>query len=497
MKVRKKNLCHTCRRRKLGCDGKRPACSQCLRSDRHCEGYPVRATSIDVFPTTSTTNAGDGSNGSSPSDETISDTLVQRPTKWPYAHTIYPALSDPLQSRISLIVRNYVPYSEISGDVTNAVPQSPRICGSWVTALPELATGATDTLRESLNSAMNALALSIMSYRTGGRLVQPISLAYGETLRLLQRDLQRSGTCYRIERAAAVMCLALVEVLSPTSPDNWLVHMHGVSELIRLSPPELVSSGIQHKLFIGIRPLMVIKALIFRKATFLAEEQWTTGPFQSHEPSPLQNLFSLAAAIPDILEKIDALDHESTSAATTEAKKRLAELMEMRASLEAWRFSFQAEPQMPLCWPRAAGDNNRQSNGSLWFPNLSVANALTHLWSFQILCLSHIRDMLRRFPELGEVDSMLENPDRLRKACIELSVSIFQSMEYLMQDEFMLYGPFTAGFPVYTARRALEMDEQGRAVLQKLDKSVTDRISIHVILVLQQESYRRRTGILV
>jgi hypothetical protein len=241
----------------------------------------------------------------------------------------------------------------------------------------------------------------------------------------------------------------------------------------------------------------VIKALIFRKATFLAEEQWTTEPFQSHEPSPLQNLFSLAAAIPDILEKIDALDHESTSAATTEAKKRLAELTEMRASLEAWRFSFQAEPQMPLCWPRAAGDNNRQSNGSLWFPNLSVANALTHLWSFQILCLSHIRDMLRRFPELGEVDSMLENPDRLRKACIELSVSIFQSMEYLMQDEFMLYGPFTAGFPVYTARRALEMHEQGRAVLQKLDKSVTDRISIHVILVLQQESYRRRTGVLV
>ncbi|KAG7409819.1 Uncharacterized protein Forpe1208_v010831 [Fusarium oxysporum f. sp. rapae] len=514
----------------MKCDGKRPACSQCLHSNRHCEGYPdvlfvpivpgsglptsttsrpvrplkrtpkgpARATSTVVSFTTSTTNAGDRNNGSSPSDETISGTLVQRPTKWSYAHPIYPSLSDPLQSRISLIVRNYVPYSEISGDVTNVVPQSPRICGSWVTALPELAAGAIGTLRESLNSAMNALALSIMSYRTGGRLVQPISLAYGETLRLLQRDLRRSGSCYGIERAAAVMCLALVEVLSPTSPDNWLVHMHGVSELIRLSPPELFSSGILHKLFIGIRPLMVIKALVFRKATFLAEEEWTTRPFQSHEPSPLQNLFSLAAAMPEILGKVDALDHESTTAAATAAKRRLAELTEMRASLEAWSFSFQAEPQVPLCWPRAPEDDNRQRNvSSLWFINLSVANVLTHLWSFQIICLSQIRDLLTRFPELGEVESMPENPGRLREVCIELSVSIFQSMEYLMQEEFMLYGPFTAGFPVYTAHKALEMDEKGRTVLQKLDKSVVDRLSIHVILFLQQEFCRQRREVLV
>ncbi|KAJ3530031.1 hypothetical protein NM208_g6111 [Fusarium decemcellulare] len=525
MKVRKKTLCHTCRRRKLACDGKRPACSQCLRSDRRCEGYPdvlfmpvisgprspkptpsrparsstwthqsqAPVTSPDDASAASINPTGNKTDTPSSSCELVSGSRQQRQTRGSYAYPVNPSLSDPLQSTMSLIIRNYVPHSEISGDVAHVVPQSPRICGSWVTTLPMLTASATGPLSECLGSAMKALAMSIMSYRTGGRLVQSISLRYGHTLRLLQHDLQLSGTCYKIERVASVMCLALVEILSPTSPLNWLVHMHGVSELIRLSPPRLFSTGIQHKLFIGIRPLMVLEALIFRKATFLAEEEWTRMPFQHHEPSPLQSLLSLTADMPAILARIDGLENEPTSTGTVAANKRLIELTEMREKLEAWSLSFYAESSAPLYWHRASQDEDHQrKSDSLWFASLTAANVLTHLWSLKITCLSHIQELLTRFPELERFSFSSGNLVGLRETCIELSVNIFHSTEYLMQDKFMLYGPFTAGLPVYTAHKALEMDDQGRAILQKLDKSIMDRISGHLIIFLQQHSCRHR-----
>ncbi|KAH7013945.1 hypothetical protein EDB80DRAFT_711077 [Ilyonectria destructans] len=38
MKIRKATVCSTCRSRKLGCDGKRPACSQCFLWGCKCPG---------------------------------------------------------------------------------------------------------------------------------------------------------------------------------------------------------------------------------------------------------------------------------------------------------------------------------------------------------------------------------------------------------------------------------------------------------------------------
>ncbi|KAG7143083.1 hypothetical protein HYQ46_007531 [Verticillium longisporum] len=39
MKIRQITTCHTCRARKLACDGKTPACTQCTKSGRECAGY--------------------------------------------------------------------------------------------------------------------------------------------------------------------------------------------------------------------------------------------------------------------------------------------------------------------------------------------------------------------------------------------------------------------------------------------------------------------------
>ncbi|EXL68133.1 hypothetical protein FOPG_15785 [Fusarium oxysporum f. sp. conglutinans race 2 54008] len=456
----------------------RPACFQCLNSGRSCEGYPDAL----FVPWHSGSDSGQTKPGPPPKrvpDNVPPHAMICRQINFPDASPIYPCLTDPSERTISLIIRNYVPYREVSADLTDIVPQSPRICGSWVSALPELATRSSGRLGECLTTAMSALALSITSYKTGKQLTHPISLSYGHALRLLQHDLHLSKSCYKAEQAAAVMCAALLEVSSPTSANSWLVHIQGVGELIRLSSPDLFGSGIQHKLFIGIRPLLVIQAFMSRKATFLAEEAWTSGPFQHHQLSPLQSLLSIAASIPEVLESIDTMNNELTDTAANAAKTNLTQLMKIRMRLDSWVSCFEKESPEPLYWNQTQDKDLECRDDTLSFPSLSTANALTHLWSFQIICMSHIQDLLARFPELNGF-KIIVSVAVLRNSCIELSTRILQSMKFLMRKDFMLYGRFSAGFPLNTAYQALSVDAEGRNVLRNLEESVIKHMDLEV-----------------
>jgi hypothetical protein len=136
--------------------------------------------------------------------------------KWQTRHScdypVYRSLPGVLDDKVQLILHNYVPRSELQHGVTNSNLHSPRICGAWVRALPELTVSATGAPNECLALAINALALSITALRTGRNLLQPISSQYEHTLSLLQRDLQMTGHVYKAERVAAMMCLTLLEV---------------------------------------------------------------------------------------------------------------------------------------------------------------------------------------------------------------------------------------------------------------------------------------------
>ncbi|KAH8200994.1 hypothetical protein TruAng_004853 [Truncatella angustata] len=485
MKVRKKN-----------CDGKHPACSQCLSSNRRCEGYPdilfvpfvstppMLAPKISHVPPSSKRTQQCAARALPPLAlqptyaltpaqiiTTQADSLAKQLPSLSYNQSIGPSLSGTLQEKIFLILRNYVPYSELQHDIANAIPNSPRVCGSWATALPELTRGATGALGECLDSAINVLALSITAYRTGKEMFRPISSGYEHTLRLLRRDLQQAGRVYKSEQIATVMCLTLLEVLSPTNPHSWLVHVDGVSELMRSSSPEFFSTNVHHTLFIGFRPLLILKAFILRKATFLVHEDWIEKPFQHHHAAPLQNLLSLAATIPGVLEKFDILKDEPPNTTMVAAKEALAELVEIRSNLQTWSDSFSADSSVPLYWQRTPKNASECHKTLLWFQDLSGANVFIYLWSFQIICLSHIQSLLARCPELQKLDvTTPENTAELRNFCIELSIKIYQSMEYVTQEGFMLYGLLSAGFPLYTARKAMELDERGRALLQRLGK---------------------------
>lgn len=55
----------------------------------------------------------------------------------------------------------------------------------------------------------------------------------------------------------------------PSSAVGWIAHVRGVGEFIRAYGPELYRSGIPHKLFVGVRPLLVRQGCISFPFIFL------------------------------------------------------------------------------------------------------------------------------------------------------------------------------------------------------------------------------------
>jgi hypothetical protein len=219
-----------------------------------------------------------------------------------------------------------------------------------------------------------------------------------------------------------------------------------------------------------------LKAFILRKATFFANDDWVKKPFQHHKAAPLQNLLGLAAHIPGILEKTDNFMHDSSDTAIDAAQERVAELMGSKANLEAWHSSFLQSTSTPLYWHRTAENALEGDFELLWYRDLSTANIFTYLWSFQLICLTEIQSLLEQYPDLERLEHIRTDETKgIRNVCIELSIRIYQSMEYVLQEDFMLYGVSSAGFPLHTACKALELDAKGRAVLGTLDPTIIVR----------------------
>ncbi|CAH0057114.1 unnamed protein product [Clonostachys solani] len=506
MKFRQTRVCHNCRRHKLGCDGKRPGCTQCVHTGRQCEGYPGL-----LFVQSSLTPQSQPSSkprqkararvrrepqyhkpaiiqGTSPIVPQYSGSINVQPPSCPALYDVhfrpktcdelYPLrlpLPDTLQDTISLVVRSYVPMIELPSGLRSIVSQSTLVCGAWVEALPDLTRGSGSLIDECLEHAIRSLALSITANRTSKPLLTPLSQHYGKTLSLLRRALNLPSDSHQNEKIAAMMCLALSEALFPVAPNSWFIHLRAISEVMQSCKPETFSTGISHKLFTGIRPLLILEAMAAQKATFLALDEWKAIPFQHNGPSSMQGFLSQAAIIPEILQKADILNTETLE---NDGIKRLNELSDIVTQLDASAITFEIEPNAPAYWPTSQ-TCDAVGNGypHLCFSDLNAANAFTHLWAFEIVCLSKINDLQTAFPCLGDMgdsfygDDNLRKPNMRRRRCIDLAINICQSMKYMTREEWMMYGPSCAAFPVRMAFSVLEMDDQGREILYNLSQS--------------------------
>ncbi|CAG9986673.1 unnamed protein product [Clonostachys byssicola] len=549
MKFRQTRVCHNCRRHKLGCDGKRPGCTQCAHTGRQCEGYPgllfVQSALTPQSQSCSKSRPKSRARvrrepkshkpaitqGTSPiplSPPQFSGSIKAQSPPCPASYDfrsqtrdeLYPIcrpLPDTLQDTISLVVRSYVPMIELPSGIRSIISQSTLVCGAWVEALPDLTRGSGSHIDECLDHAIRSLALSITANRTNKPLVTPLSTHYGKTLRLFRRTLSMPSNSHQNEKLATMMCLALSEALFPVAPNSWFIHLRAISEVMQSCKPEVFSAGIPHKLFTGIRPLLVslaqlpslvlyakaneskkggpsmalsslfnfdssliffsqiLEAMASEKATFLALDEWKTIPFQQNGPSSMQGFLSQAAIIPEIMQKAELLNFGTLE---KDGIQRLIELSDIATQLEASAITFEIEPNAPAYWPSPkTNDATGNCYPQLCFSDLNAANAFTHLWAFEIVCLSKINDLQTAFPCLGNLgdsfygDAILREPNVRRQRCIDLAVNICQSMEYMTREEWMMYGPSCAAFPIRMAFDVLETDDRGREILYDLSQS--------------------------
>ncbi|KAG8352488.1 hypothetical protein FVEN_g9564 [Fusarium venenatum] len=442
MKLRRKNVCQTCREHKIGCDGNRPSCSQCRHTGRVCTGYPP---DFEFISTNGQGRQRANDTGTRANDSLMANRASNQENC--LTRTIAPAIQD----AANLIIRSYVPENEIPW-LNQIQDTQPRICGGWVATLPELlVVSGSDEL---LPAAVKTLALAIASKRSQLRVISPtLWQSYGSTVKLLQQSLSRCGGSCNNEHLAAMMCLTLTELVGGSNKKgDWMVHIDGISTIIQHLGPEFFARGIPHKLFIGFRPLLVLKAIISRTPSFLTNERWIIGPFQDIPASPMQQLLTEAVAIPSVLKRIDLLHTYPAAMANSGGKVLQDALRTILQRLCSWEDRYESKFTGPLYWPHAVGIS-RPEDICLWFNDVTVANALTHYWAFTAICLVYIQKL-----ELANKTHVLN--DAVRQQYVRPLTLICRSIPFLLQESLNLYGSSSVAFLISTVLEIFKWNEQ-------------------------------------
>ncbi|KAH8667685.1 hypothetical protein BGZ61DRAFT_461053 [Ilyonectria robusta] len=482
MKVRKTTVCDNCRTRKLGCDGKRPACSQCSLRGRECPGYQTELIFRDPLTPRPPSSERKG----------IQTKRRNKPAKKPHASTqpifnhspttISRTLSWPLSDIISLCAQNFVPECELVFASSNPAVSQSRICGSWIEVLPSLIQ--KEEHQHLLSLAIKALGVSIVARGSDGR--APVSDALEAQCGALHalRDTIRHYTSSSFNAlAAAMMCLYLSEMMVPSAHAGYAVHGKGISDLIQLHGPQFYKSGISHKLFVGFRPLLIIDSFQTRTSSFLSGDEWKNEPFRIIPTTPLQALMNDASILPSLLERLDNSKGGSLSQMEAIAQDSLFQFIGMIDVLDRWYHRTLATSNQSSWWQVSkTGDGH-----CLWFPSISMANCLTHYWAFWVLCVTQIRQLRTMYPSLMdmliEVDGHSPESDHVSQKLGDMAKWILLSVEFLMQDKMKYFGIASASFPVQTACGVLEMDMDG-------GKGADDWIPARVMQNIFQHGYQ-------
>ncbi|KAE8378003.1 hypothetical protein BDV26DRAFT_292605 [Aspergillus bertholletiae] len=445
MKVRSLSVCQTCRERKLGCDGKRPECTQCRFSERPCPGYKNKIIFVPQGSQPASRNKGDGSASGGVELDTSSHHLVSAFTTFRWST---------VEEFFALGIAHFIPEPQLPLLPLESTTSQSLVCASWLGVLPKITDhGKYGSL---LVQTIRTLGLSILCKGSAKATWNSQRLeSYCSAIHLLRNRLLASNDNSHGETTAAIMTLTLSELMFPTSKHGWIAHVKAVSELMRHSGPAAFVAPPCHKLFVGFRALILTEAILSRTWTFLELPEWQNVPFQQSGPSSLQRLLSCAVSLPSLLQQVDRLKDSTPDEAQCVARDTLSALYITLQRLEKWEKFYHSSCQSPLYWletsrgAHSGGTSTRSTyTGALSFPNVVTATSCIFLWAFKIVCLTEM-DQLMTLYNIPRSDICLDShlAHQLRDHSLDLSVKICQSMAYFLDDTMKFYGPGAAMFP--------------------------------------------------
>ncbi|KAH7009152.1 hypothetical protein B0J12DRAFT_691816 [Macrophomina phaseolina] len=479
MRAKRRNVCQICRSRKLACDGKQPACSQCILRRIPCSGYRqefvfVSQASFEVENQAEMKDESKEITGYQKKALVKSNDDHTRPIR--SSQLVSPSRMDAqletrcyeLEDDIQIIVQHYAPINSNAPAESN--PLHNQICGAWVEVLPLVSVGIRK--KQFLLSAIKTLATTLRHHKLGNKLCQPQILnMYCDSLGLMRKALEEARGAFHIEHSAAIMCLAVTDIMIPTFESTlesgWMMHMRGVGDLAERLGPEPFSSGILHTLFMGFRPLLLISSILQRRKTFLAREEWTTTPFSGQPGSIMQLLLNKASELPALLERYyDMVDLKEVSNIVAVERLR-KDFRNILKSFREWELMLHSEAPSPVFWSKPNPGNSSSSDVDvLWFPNIMTANSLTHCWAFEIIAKRHLS-------MLGGAISTAEG----EKSVAALAEMICDSMPYLMQPDMKLYGPGSAFFTFPTAIQIFQSEPDHYSFQLSRCQQILDRLA--------------------
>ncbi|KAK4078114.1 uncharacterized protein Triagg1_3130 [Trichoderma aggressivum f. europaeum] len=351
---------------------------------------------------------------------------------------------------ISVIIESFTPAQERSlvrtVDGTAACLDS-RVCGSWVTLLPEIAA------RSLLHPAVLQFAIKSLGYSILRK--TPLALeAYGETLSLLKSTLTMARKVSFEELLAIILCLTLAEVLLGTEHNGWSAHTRGVCKLIQEKGPEAFKTGVLHQLFAGFRIFMLLGAIQQRKESFLDESAWKLEPFSSESKSLMQSLLDEISGLPSLLQRLDIISKSGQEHQKEEIVALYKDFDTQLLRLEDWEANLKISTNSRvLWWPVASSpDHETSSPISYEFANILVANTMSHYWSFLLVIQISTSALLALSKEKGiDMACLLKQRTISPENRVALAKDICQSMRYHLQAEMGLYGPAATLYPINVA----------------------------------------------
>lgn len=190
------------------CDGKQPACSQCILRRIPCSGYRQEFVFVSQasFEIENQAEMKDESKGITGSQKKA---LVKSNDDHSRMDTQLETRCYELEDDIQIIVQHYAPTN--SNVPAESNPLHNQICGAWVEVLPFLSVGIRE--KQFLLSAIKTLATALRHHKLGNELCQPqILKMYCDSLGLMGKVLKEARGVFHIEHGAAIMCLAVTDV---------------------------------------------------------------------------------------------------------------------------------------------------------------------------------------------------------------------------------------------------------------------------------------------
>jgi hypothetical protein len=176
----------------------------------------------------------------------------------------------------------------------------------------------------------------------------------------------------------------------------------------------------------------------------------------------MQNLLNEVVILPALLHQSDCVLGNLVQADLSDINKIFGSITNVLIRLDEREAALQKGDQ-PCYWRCGYVSPAVQSRTSddthlplFWYPNITMANAFTHLWAFRIVCLYELKRFITHFSGHDQeqpiwTGQLRMNYDDIQAQILAFAKNISLSMVYLLQEEMRLFGPASTIFPLQIA----------------------------------------------